>query len=87
MQEYNFKVIEAKWRKYWDDNKTFKFTNLLFLKGVFVNPVVSPAVRSEASLIRFSIMATHTEEQIDYAVEKMYEVAKRLHVPLLAQSI
>ncbi|NTW31279.1 MAG: aminotransferase class I/II-fold pyridoxal phosphate-dependent enzyme [Bacteroidetes bacterium] len=69
-----------------DDNKTFMFTNSLFLEGVFVNPVVSPAVRSEASLIRFSLMATHTEKQIDYAVEKMYEVAQKLNVPLLAHS-
>jgi len=70
-----------------DDTKTFKFANMLFLNGVFVNPVISPAVRSEASLIRFSLMATHTEKQIDYAVEKMYEVAKNINVPLLAQTI
>jgi 8-amino-7-oxononanoate synthase len=70
-----------------DDTKTFKFTNLLFQEGVFVNPVVSPAVRSEASLIRFSLMATHTEKQIDFAVEKMYKVAQKLNVPLLAHSL
>ena len=67
-----------------DDTKTFMFTNLLFQEGVFVNPVISPAVRSEASLIRFSLMATHTEEQIDYAIEKMYKVAQKLDVPLSA---
>ncbi|NVN93968.1 MAG: aminotransferase class I/II-fold pyridoxal phosphate-dependent enzyme [Bacteroidetes bacterium] len=68
-----------------DDTKTFMFTNLLFQEGVFVNPVISPAVRSEASLIRFSLMATHTEEQIDYAVNKMFEIAQKLDVPLSAQ--
>lgn len=70
-----------------DDAKTFMFTNLLFLEGVFVNPVVSPAVSSEASLIRFSLMATHTEKQIDYAVETMYKVAQNLNVPLLTHAI
>ena len=70
-----------------DDTKTFIFTNLLLKEGIFVNPVISPAVRSEASLIRFSLMATHTEKQIDYAVNKMYEIAQKLDVPLLTYSI
>jgi len=66
-----------------DDTKTFMFTNLLFHEGVFVNPVISPAVNSEASLIRFSLMATHTEKQIDFAIEKMCKVAQKINVPLL----
>ena len=70
-----------------DDTKTFIFTNLLLKEGIFVNPVISPAVRSEASLIRFSLMATHTEKQIDYVVNKMYEIAQKLDVPLLTYSI
>ncbi len=70
-----------------DDAKTFTFTNLLFLEGVFVNPVVSPAVSGEASLIRFSLMATHTEKQIDFAVEKMYKVAQKINVPLLTHPV
>jgi 7-keto-8-aminopelargonate synthetase-like enzyme len=48
--------------------------------GVFVNPVVAPAVPAEESLIRFSLMATHTFSQIDEAVEKMTNVFKRLEV-------
>jgi len=70
-----------------DDAKTFMFTNLLFQEGVFVNPVVSPAVRSEASLIRFSLMATHTEKQLDFAIEKMYKVATKINVPLFTHSV
>jgi len=70
-----------------DDAKTFLFTNLLFQKGVFVSPVISPAVKSENSLVRFALMATHTEKQIDTAVEIMYELAKELNVPLMAQTI
>jgi 8-amino-7-oxononanoate synthase len=70
-----------------DDNKTFLFTNLLFQHGVFVSPVISPAVKSENSLVRFALMATHTEEQIDHAIEIMYEVALKLEVQLLNHTI
>ena len=63
-----------------DDSKTFMFTKLLLNEGVFVNPVVSPAVPSDSSLIRFSLMANHTREQIDKAVETCYKVAKKIHI-------
>ena len=63
-----------------DDSKTFMFTKLLLNEGVFVNPVVSPAVPSDSSLIRFSLMANHTPEQIDKAVETCYKVAKKIHI-------
>lgn len=63
-----------------DDSKTFMFTKLLLNEGVFVNPVVSPAVPSDSSLIRFSLMANHTREQIDKAVETCHKVAKKIHI-------
>ena len=69
-----------------DDIKTFKFTALLSQEGVFVNPVVSPATSSDSSLIRFSLMATHTKEQIDFAIEKMLKVANAIELPLLSYS-
>ena len=49
-------------------------------RGVFINPVVSPAVRSEDSLIRYSLMATHTFDQIDESVEKITRDAKALGI-------
>lgn len=49
-----------------DNNKTFRITRELFDEGVFVNPVVSPAVPSDSTLIRFSLMATHTKEQVGF---------------------
>lgn len=61
-------------------------TKILLEEGVFVNPVVSPAVRSNSSMIRFSLMATHSIEQIDYAVDKILKVAGRLNVPLFKTS-
>jgi len=54
-----------------DNEATFKVTRNLLENGVFVNPVVSPAVPSDESLIRFSLMATHTFGQIDEAVDKL----------------
>ncbi|MEM6965350.1 MAG: aminotransferase class I/II-fold pyridoxal phosphate-dependent enzyme [Bacteroidota bacterium] len=63
-----------------DNVKTFEFTKLLLDEQVFVNPVVSPAVPADASLIRFSLMATHTKDQIDFAVEKMDKIAKQLRI-------
>lgn len=54
-----------------DNDKTFLITKLLFNEGIFVNPVVAPAVAPTDTLIRFSLMATHTREQVDYALDKI----------------
>ncbi|WP_316798252.1 serine palmitoyltransferase [Pedobacter frigidisoli] len=66
-----------------DNDKTFMVTNILQQEGVFVNPVVSPAVPSDASLIRFSLMATHSFEQIDIAIEKLKFAFKAVNADLL----
>jgi 8-amino-7-oxononanoate synthase len=57
-----------------DNFKTFSITRDLFNEGVFVNPVVSPAVAPQDTLIRFSLMATHTKEQVTTALEKIQKV-------------
>lgn len=59
-----------------DNNKTFAITRDLLEEGIFVNPVVSPAVAPSDTLIRFSLMATHTKEQVEFALEKIYKVFK-----------
>jgi 7-keto-8-aminopelargonate synthetase-like enzyme len=63
-----------------DNEKTFLITNILSNNGIFVNPVVSPAVPSDSSLLRFSLMATHTFAQIEEAVEKIASAAKQVQV-------
>lgn len=63
-----------------DDVKTLTLTKILWEDGVFINPVVSPAVPKEDSLIRYSLMATHTKKQIDISVEKIYKAAKKIGV-------
>ena len=63
-----------------DDNKTFQTWKGLFEKGVFVNPVISPAVSQGMQLLRTSYMATQTDEQIDKVLEIFLDVGKTLEI-------
>ncbi len=63
-----------------DTIKTFQLSRQLQDLGVFVNPVVSPAVPNEDSLIRYSLMATHTKAQIDESIDKIAAVCKKLDI-------
>jgi 8-amino-7-oxononanoate synthase len=63
-----------------DDRKTFQTWKGLFEKGVFVNPVISPAVPQGMQLLRTSYMATHTDEQIDKVMEIFHDVGKTLNI-------
>lgn len=63
-----------------DDYKTMQMTQILLERGIFTNPVLSPAVRKEDTLIRFSLMATHTHEQLDYAIDTIARVGRELEV-------
>ncbi|MDE5830109.1 MAG: pyridoxal phosphate-dependent aminotransferase family protein [Duncaniella sp.] len=60
-----------------DDFKTFAITRDLLEEGIFVNPVVSPAVAPSDTLIRFSLMATHTMDQVTTAIEKITKVFRK----------
>lgn len=61
-----------------DTLKTFVFCKRLQDEGVFVNPVIPPGVPPGDELLRVSLMATHTFEQIDRALEKFEKVGKEL---------
>jgi 8-amino-7-oxononanoate synthase len=63
-----------------DDIKSLLLTQALLADGVFVNPVVSPAVPKEDCLIRYSLMATHTKEQVEMSIEKITKAAKKLKI-------
>jgi 8-amino-7-oxononanoate synthase len=63
-----------------DNDRTFLIVRELFDAGIFVNPVVSPAVASHDTLIRFSLMATHTEEQLDYALKAIQKIFEKHHL-------
>ena len=59
-----------------DTDKTFVVTAKAFEKGIFINPVIPPACAPQDTLVRFALMATHTKEQIDIAIDRLVEVFK-----------
>ena len=63
----------------YENERTFIVVRSLLENGVYVNPVVSPAVPEGESILRTSYTATHTHEQLDYALEKMDLVINKLH--------
>ncbi len=63
-----------------EDRVAFEFTMKLQEAGVFVNPVVSPAVPPGRAMIRTSLMATHTREHLDRALESIAVVGRRMGV-------
>jgi 8-amino-7-oxononanoate synthase len=63
-----------------DNLKTFQLSKMLQDQGVFVNPITAPATDKDQTLIRFSLMATHTLDQIDEAIEKIYNTSKTLNI-------
>ncbi len=63
-----------------DNIKALLLTQALLADGIFVNPVVSPAVPKEDCLIRYSLMATHTKEQVELSIEKITKAAKELGI-------
>jgi 8-amino-7-oxononanoate synthase len=63
-----------------DQLKTLTLTQMLQRDGVFINPVVYPAVAQNDTMIRFSLMATHTFDQVDYAIDHITKNAKILGI-------
>lgn len=61
-----------------DDMRTFMTWKLLFEAGVFVNPVIAPAVASGRQMLRTSYMATHTDEQLEQVLEIFERVGKQV---------
>jgi len=53
---------------------------MLSEKNIFINPVIPPAVPPADCLIRTSFMATHTDKQLDIALNKFEEIGKRLNI-------
>lgn len=57
-----------------DVEKTFLVTKMAFDNGVFINPVIPPACAPQDTLVRFALMATHTEEQVEQGVQVLKKV-------------
>ena len=60
------------------DAKTFYACKLLLEKGVYVNPVVSPATPVGEGLLRTSYTATHTKQQMALAAKLIKETLDEL---------
>ena len=63
-----------------DAEKTFVVTKMAYDAGVFINPVIPPACAPQDTLVRVALMATHTKEQVDYAVEKLTKCFRELGI-------
>ncbi len=63
-----------------DDTLTFRFWRALFDRGIFTNAAVRQAVAPGGSLLRTSVIATHTPVQIDRVLEAFHEVGRALNV-------
>jgi 8-amino-7-oxononanoate synthase len=63
-----------------DDMMAFAFTQRLYEHGVFATPVVKPAVPEGCALIRTSYMASHTDEDLDYALEVLQKLGREFGI-------
>lgn len=63
-----------------DFDRTMTVWKLLFDGGIFVNPVIPPAVPSGRCLLRTSYMATHSEEQLDKVLETFARIGKQVGI-------
>ncbi|MDD3366524.1 MAG: aminotransferase class I/II-fold pyridoxal phosphate-dependent enzyme, partial [Sphaerochaetaceae bacterium] len=63
-----------------DNEKTFLLWKAAFERGLYVNPVISPAVPPQRALLRTSCMAIHSDEEIDTALQILGEEAQKLGV-------
>lgn len=64
----------------YDDEKAFVACKLLLERGVYVNPVITPATPPGMALLRTSYTATHTKEQMDKAMKEIKEVLDILQI-------
>lgn len=63
-----------------DIEKTFMVTKLAFDNGVFINPVIPPACAPQDTLVRFALMASHTQEQVERGVQILKKAFKKLEI-------
>ena len=63
-----------------DVEKTLIVTARAFDNGVFINPVIPPACAPQDTLVRFALMATHTEEQVERGVQILKKVFKEQNI-------
>jgi 7-keto-8-aminopelargonate synthetase-like enzyme len=82
LKDYGIKIIDAETPIIpiytYEDERTFIACKMLLERGVYVNPVISPATPVGQSLLRTSYTATHTKEQMEYCAKQIKEVLDML---------
>jgi 7-keto-8-aminopelargonate synthetase-like enzyme len=63
-----------------DDYNAFAFAQRLYERGVFATPVVRPAVPEGCALIRTSYMASHTDEELNYALDVLHDLGREFGI-------
>ena len=63
-----------------DDYKTIQYWRALLDAGVYVNPVMYPAVEEGHALVRTSYMATHERSHLDHALEVLRSVGRQFEI-------
>jgi len=63
-----------------DTEKCLTAVRMALEEGVFITPVIPPAVPPDSVIIRFALMATHTMEQLDEAIEKLTKIFRKLEI-------
>ena len=63
-----------------DNMKTFTFWKMLFESGIYTNAAIYPAVPSDSARLRTSYIATHTQKQLDYVLDKFHTIGKQLAI-------
>ena len=63
-----------------DDMNTFMMAKRLREEGIFVNPIIAPAVPPGQALMRTSYMATHNREHLEQALTALAKVGRELNV-------
>ncbi|MCX7832298.1 MAG: aminotransferase class I/II-fold pyridoxal phosphate-dependent enzyme, partial [Actinobacteria bacterium] len=70
-----------------DDDTAFEMTRACHARGLFVLPVVSPAVPQNLARLRTTVTAAHTKEDIEIAVEKIIDAAKEVKPEIMSAKI
>ena len=63
-----------------DEAKTMEVAKLLLEHNVYANPILYPAVSRKQTRIRMSLMATHTTDMLDHALNVLETVLRKCNV-------
>ena len=63
-----------------DLNKCLTAVKMALAEGVFITPVIPPAVPEDSVIVRFALMATHSFEQLDEGIDKLTKIFRKLEI-------